>query len=65
MRLIARCRAIAAALAVPIVLENVRGAQGWLGRSKVNCGPFHLWDDAPAIVPVFKGRKKESYGSKE
>lgn len=54
---------IAAMLEVPLVLENVRAAQAWHGPSKMNCGPFHLWGDVPAIVPVFSGRKKESYGS--
>jgi hypothetical protein len=65
LALIDRCRFIARSLRVPIVLENVRAAQGWLGRSAANCGPFHLWGDVPAIVPAFSGRKKESYGSKE
>jgi hypothetical protein len=31
----------------------------------MNCGPFHLWGDVPAIVPVFTGKKKESYGGKQ
>jgi len=60
-----RCRYIAAELKIPLVLENVRGAQPWLGRSLGNCGPFHLWNDVPAILPIFEGKPKESYGSKD
>lgn len=57
-----RAEYIARELKVPIVQENVRGAQEFLGRSKFNCGPFHLWGDVPPLVPVFTGKKKESYG---
>jgi hypothetical protein len=60
-----RATFIAKTLDVPIVQENVRGAQKWLGRSKFNCGPFHLWGDVPPLIPVFSGKKKESYGSKQ
>jgi site-specific DNA-cytosine methylase len=60
-----RCVTIAKTLRVPFVLENVRGAQHFHGRSKMNCGPFHLWYDVPAILPTFGGKKKESYGSKQ
>jgi hypothetical protein len=60
-----RCEFIADALGVPYVLENVRGAQEFCGRSAMNCGPFHLWGNVPAICPVFEGKKKESFGSKQ
>lgn len=60
-----RARFIAEELGVPIMLENVRAAQRFIGRSKMNCGPFHLWGDVPAIIPIFEGRKKGSYGSKQ
>lgn len=63
--LVNRCKFIAKELGVPIVMENVRAAQKWLGRSSMNCGPFHLWGDVPALVPTFQGKKKESYGSKQ
>jgi hypothetical protein len=65
LRLWRRGEAIANALGVPLVTENVRAAQGWFGRSAMNCGPFHLWGEVPAILPNFTGRKKESYGSKQ
>lgn len=39
---------------VPMVVENVRGAQRWVGRSKWNYGSFHLWGDVPALMPMEK-----------
>lgn len=56
---------IAADKSLPLILENVRAAQNWLGRSAGNCGPFHLWGNVPIILPVFTGKKKESFGSKQ
>ncbi len=35
-----------------MVVENVRGAIPWVGRSRWNCGPFHLWGDIPALMPL-------------
>ena len=32
---------------IPLVVENVRGAQKWVGRSRWNYGSFHLWGDVP------------------
>jgi hypothetical protein len=37
---------------IPLVVENVRGAQEWVGRSRWNFGSFHLWGDVPALMPV-------------
>ena len=37
---------------VPMVVENVRGAQKWVGRSRWNYGSFHLWGDVPALMPM-------------
>jgi len=36
---------------IPLVVENVRGAQKWVGRSRWNYGSFHLWGDVPALMP--------------
>lgn len=36
---------------IPLVVENVRGAQEWVGRSRWNYGSFHLWGDIPALMP--------------
>jgi hypothetical protein len=37
---------------IPMVVENVRGAQPWVGRSRWNFGSFHLWGDVPALMPM-------------
>jgi site-specific DNA-cytosine methylase len=36
---------------IPMVVENVRGAIPWVGRSRWNFGSFHLWGDVPALMP--------------
>jgi hypothetical protein len=43
---------------IPLIVENVRGAIPWVGRSRWNFGSFHLWGDVPALMPpTFKGSK--------
>jgi hypothetical protein len=42
---------------IPLVVENVRGAQKWVGRSRYHFGSFHLWGDVPALMPTVMGRK--------
>lgn len=37
---------------IPMIVENVRGAQKWVGRSRWNYGSFHLWGDVPALMPM-------------
>jgi hypothetical protein len=37
---------------VPLIVENVRGAQKWVGRARWNFGSFYLWGDVPALMPV-------------
>jgi hypothetical protein len=43
---------------IPLVVENVRGAQPWVGRAVWNYGSFYLWGDVPALMPVNKARPK-------
>ena len=43
---------------IPLIIENVRGAQPWVGRSAWNYGSFHLWGDVPALMPFSQGRKR-------
>ncbi len=43
---------------IPLVVENVRGAQKWVGRSRWNFGSFHLWGDVPALMPMTKAAPK-------
>ncbi len=42
---------LAAGRRVPLIVENVRGAQPWVGRSRWNFGSYHLWGDVPALMP--------------
>jgi len=43
---------------IPLVVENVCGAQKWVGRAKWHFGSFYLWGDVPALMPVpFKSQK--------
>lgn len=46
---------------IPMVVENVRGAQKWVGRSRWNFGSFHLWGDVPALMPMTKAIKVPSF----
>jgi hypothetical protein len=41
------CFRIAKQAGVPLVVENVRGAQPWVGKAKANYGSFFLWGDVP------------------
>jgi len=36
---------------LPLVVENVVGAQAWVGRAKWHYGSFYLWGDVPALMP--------------
>lgn len=39
---------------IPLVVENVRGAIPWVGRSRWNYGSYHLWGDVPALMPMVR-----------
>ena len=41
---------------IPLVVENVRGAQPWVGRARWNFGSFYLWGDVPALMPFTAAR---------
>lgn len=43
---------IAAGRHIPMVVENVRGAQPWVGRARWNFGSFYLFGDVPALMPT-------------
>lgn len=36
---------------IPLVVENVCGAQKWVGRAKWHYGSYYLWGDVPALMP--------------
>ena len=42
---------------IPMVVENVRGAQKWVGRAQWHYGSFYLWGDVPALMPLAFGTK--------
>ncbi len=43
---------------IPMVIENVRGAQPWVGRARWNFGSFYLWGDVPALMPAATKARK-------
>jgi len=43
---------------IPMVVENVRGAEPWVGRAKWKHGSFYLWGDIPALMPVVMSATK-------
>lgn len=60
IKLFNHSRSLLEELGVPYVMENVRPAQKFVGRSVTHCGPFYLWGTGvPAIFP------KEAYSVKK
>ena len=45
---------------IPMVVENVRGAEPWVGRAKWRYGSFYLWGDLPALMPTAMPRANVS-----
>jgi len=37
---------------IPMVQENVCGAQPWVGRARWHYGSYYLWGDVPALMPI-------------
>jgi hypothetical protein len=49
---------------IPLVVENVCGAQKWVGRARWHYGSFYLWGDVPALMPMtLKHMKNQTGGS--
>lgn len=44
---------------IPMVVENVKGAQLWVGSARWHFGSFYLWGDVPALMPFTKERKPD------
>lgn len=42
---------------IPMVVENVKGAQKWVGDARWHFGSFYLWGDTPALMPQTKQLK--------
>ena len=45
---------------VPLIVENVAGAQRWVGRACWKFGSYYLWGDVPALMPT--GRQLKQSG---
>ena len=37
---------------ISLIVENVRGAQPWVGRARGRFGSYYLWGDVPALMPM-------------
>jgi hypothetical protein len=48
---------------IPLIVENVRGAQKWVGRARWNYGSYYLWGDVPALMPIGTAIKIQSCGA--
>lgn len=48
---------------VPMIVENVRGAQPWVGPAAWNYGSYYLWGDVPALMPSARHMKNGHGGS--
>jgi hypothetical protein len=46
---------------IPLIVENVKGAQPWVGRAKAHYGSFYLWGDIPALMPSTRQQKIIGY----
>lgn len=43
---------------IPILVENVRGAEPWVGRARWSFGSYYLWGDVPALMPAAIASRK-------
>lgn len=66
------CLRIASQAGVPIVLENVKGAQPWVGDARAHFGSFYLWGDVSAVggrviagTPCFGGSLRPAKRSRK
>jgi hypothetical protein len=50
------CFRIARECGVPIVIENVKGAQPWVGRARAHFGSYYLWGDVESVGGRIVGR---------
>lgn len=49
----------AAGRSIPMIVENVCGAQKWVGRARWHYGSFYLWGDVPALMPIVLKRRAD------
>jgi hypothetical protein len=48
---------------IPLVVENVKAAQPYVGRARWNAGAYYFWGDVPALMPLERFRKGQGSGS--
>lgn len=48
----------AAGRRIPLVVENVVGAQAWVGHAAWHYGSYYLWGDVPALMPMTQSALK-------
>jgi hypothetical protein len=48
---------------IPLIVENVRGAQKWVGQARWHFGSYFLWGDVPALMPPVIAEKFNPDGS--
>lgn len=47
---------------IPMVVENVRGAEPWVGKAAWSFGSYYLWGDVPALMPnAINARKNPGF----
>lgn len=46
---------------IPMIVENVRGAQKWVGRARWHFGSYYLWGDVPALMPLTLAHKVSGF----
>jgi C-5 cytosine-specific DNA methylase len=64
LSIVEACRRIAVQAGVSMILENVRGAQKFIGRSNFRLQGTHLWGKMPALMPDFEPpRQKQTQSS--
>lgn len=42
---------------IPLIVENVKGAQPWVGRAQWAWGSWYLWGDVPMLMPPVYGKR--------
>jgi len=55
------CFRIAREAGLPVIVENVKGAQDFVGPAAWHYGNFYLWGDVPAIWPVTLRKRKSKH----
>lgn len=48
---------------IPMIQENVKGAQPWVGPARWHFGSFYLWGDVPALMPFTHRARKLGGGA--